>query len=283
MNSRLTVPSPRPGLTLARVLTPPDKVGAIVSATIGQVNADGTVIVDFGAGRKSGPSRCVAAYTPLPGDPVEVQRRDATSWLVLGTTRTSNATTQTGTLVLRTPYNVRPSTGGVANPLVVSAAATASWRDSDGWSRTQPYQGAYSTSAGYGYWRGCGFYGAGAFAALAGRTAGASTIHMHRHTAIGGTGVGSSAAVSLYLAPHAHATQPSTPPVWVDTPRIIGSMTAGDDLQVADLTIPLDWVQMLCDGKAAGFGLLRLTTADYARWKSVAEDSTSFRLTLGWS
>lgn len=261
-----------PSASLARVLTPPDSPGSVTAATVAQVNADGTVIVDFGAGRRSGPSRCMTSYTPLPGDVVEVQRRDSSSWLVLGAVRSSNTSTQTAVLSVRTPYNVRPSVA-VANPFTVSAIATVSWRDNDGWSRTMPYQGAYSP--GNTYWRGLAFYGAAAFAALAGRTCTSLTINLQRNSA-----EGSSAATGLWVAPHVHDTQPTTPPSWADDPVLVGSLT--NTAPAYAFTLPTTWGQMLIDGRAKGFGLLRLTSADYLRCKSFAELPASFQLKIGW-
>lgn len=270
-----------PRLSLARVLATPDTAGAVVAGFVAGINADGTVIVDFGGGRKTGACRVLATYTPVMGDVVECIRRDASSWLVLGAIRTSNATTQTLLLSVRMPYNVRPGVGGVSNPLVVNATATGSWRPSDGWSRAQPYQGAYSSS--YGYWQSGYFYGAGAFAALAGRTVTSITIRLHRNTAIGGSGVGSSAATALWIAPHAHPTQPSGAPTWTDTAQNVGALTAPDDSQVGTFALPVAWGQALVNGSAAGFGHLRLTTTEYLRCKGVAEDALTGQLSIGWS
>lgn len=269
------------GVPLPRALSSPDSSAAVATATIVGINADGTVVVDFGAARRSGKCLVLAGYTPLFGDVVQVLARDGSSWLVLGSVRTSNATTQNLVVSCRTPRNIVPSTSGVPNPFVVSAAATGSWRDADGWSQSAPYQGAYSPSRGY--YRGCYFYGPGAFAALAGRTVTSVQIRLHRHTAIGGGGVGSSGPIGQYIAPHPHPAQPGEPPYLPVGAYLAGTLTAPDDNQAGWFSLPVSWGQALADGQFAGFAHVQLTAADYQRCKSVAEDGASGQLSIGWA
>ncbi|MBP8882361.1 MAG: hypothetical protein KBG77_14805 [Dermatophilaceae bacterium] len=270
-------------VSLPRAMTPPDSPSVVRPATVVGINADGTVVVEFGSGLKSGACPVLAGYTPVYGDSVQVLKRDTSSWLVLGSVRSSNATTQNLVIGCRTPRNIMPSVSGVPNPLTINAVGTGAWRDADGWSRSEPYQGAFST--GRGYYRGCYFYGASPAAAIAGRTVTSVSIRLHRSTAIGAAGVGSSAAVGQYIAPHSHPTQPGDPPSFVDSAGVVlvGSLTAPDDLQVGTFALPTSWGQSLVDGGIAGFGHLRLTTTDYQRCKSIAEDAASGQLVIGWA
>lgn len=280
-NRRAITPPPRSALSLSRVLTPPDTTAPVVAATIASVSSDGTVIVDFGGGRKSGACRVLSAYTPTFGDVVEVMRRDAGSWLVLGSVRSSNTTTQNGALIVRTPYNVLPSVGGVSNPLTVSVSATGSWRQADGWgSSYMPTtdavaQGAYSPISTYYY--GCYFYGSGAFASLAGRRCTSLTIRVHRL----GSG-GTSAATQQVIGPHVHPTQPGGAPSFPWGAQNVGSLAWN---ATSTLTLPSSWGDLLISGQAAGLGHLLLAWGNgnqsYAAGK--AADSLTGQLSIGWA
>lgn len=268
-------------VSLPRAMTPPDSPSVVRPATVVGINADGTVVVEFGSGLKSGACPVLAGYTPVCGDSVQVLKRDTSSWLVLGSVRSSNATTQNLVIGCRTPRNIMPSVSGVPNPFVMSAVGAGSWRDADGWSQAAPYQGAYSTR--YGYYRGLWFYAGAAAPILGRRCTGPPTIHLNRHTAIGAGGVGSSGPIGVWIAPHAHPTQPGDPPVFLDAPVMVTTMTAPSGGSTADPGLLQAWGQGVCDGTIAGFGLLQLTTADYLRMQSPAEDATCGRVSIPWA
>jgi hypothetical protein len=228
----------------------------------------------------------LAWYTPQTGDPVQVMRRDNASWLVLGTTRTSNPTTVAVGRSWGFPYNITPATpppvgsGGPANPYVVAAGATHSWRDSEGWSVTigdTVGQGAFSTQ--YGYYRGCYFYGDTAFAALAGRTCTRLRIKIVRTGAGGLTG-----GTQQIIAPHAHGSQPANPPYFIPS---FGTVNAGSVAWSSSGTfdLPVSWGQALIDGTARGLGhlLLAAGNGNYSLNAGKSADSTTGQLTIDWA
>lgn len=258
---------------LRDALTSPDALSDIRTGVIASIAADGTVGVDFGGGRVIARCACLATYAPATGEAVQVIRRDASSWLVLGATRTSNATTVPVGASLSFPFNVKPAASVAANPLVVSAASSRSWRRNEGWYKPEVYQGAYSTT--WGYHRGLYFYGSSAFASLAGQTCTSVTIRLPRTSAGGQSG-----AEPVYIAPHVHASQPSGSPYFpVAARKFTGAAWGG----VVTVTLPADWGQKLIDGVYKGFGLAYDGTTDYAIYQSVAADSTAGRLSIAWS
>lgn len=264
---------------LRDVLTSPDDVGAVLTATIASIDADGTVGVDFGGGRTVDRCAVLSVYTPVMGDSVQVLRRDASSFLVLGAVRDFNATSVSVSASLAFPYNVyaplpstpTPSTG----TLVVPATAIRSWRDNEGWSgaseSNSAAQGAYSTR--WGYYRGCYFYGS-AFSSLKGATCTRLRIRLHRKGAGGIAG-----PENVYLALHAHASIPSGAPYFTTGARRVGSLAWND---TAEFDLPVSWGQALINGTAKGIGHLYLGTADYAVFHGLGTDSLSGRLTLDW-
>jgi hypothetical protein len=183
---------------------------------------------------------------------------------------------------VRTPYNVLPSISGVPNPLVVSVAATGSWRSADGWgSSYMPTtdtvaQGAYSASSTY--YEGCYFYGAGAFASLAGRRCTGLTIRIHR-LGVGGT----SAATQQVLSLHVHPTAPTTPPAFLTSyVANVGSLAWNG---IGTYSLPTAWGDLLIAGKAAGVGHLLLAwgqgNQSYAAGK--AADTATGQLSITWA
>ncbi len=265
---------------LRDALRDPDQLGRILSATITAVAADGTVTIDVGTGDMPG-ALVNAAYTPSLGDVVQVQRRDAQSWLVLCATRTANATTTTLTRSWGIPYNVLAATpaGASTGTLVVPAASTRSWRSVDGWSQPGVYQGTYGGSL----WRGCYFYGAGAFGSIAGRTAVSLAIHLHRFHGAGAGGIGPGGPVQQVLVLHGNPTQPGGAPTLIGAAFPTGSLS--DATPTGDFGLPVSWGQALIDGTAAGVGHYTTSTAfgAYSRCLSTAEDPLTGRLSLGWS
>ena len=269
-------------MNLVRALTPPDTTAQIVSATVVQVNADGTVVVDEGGGRTYPATVLAGSWTPTTGVAVEVTRRDAASRLVLGPVRTSNPTTTTLTWAWGIPYNVFPAppgpVGATSGTLTLGMAATASWRDVDGWSQTAPYQGAYRPG---NYYRGLYFPGPGAFAGLAGRRCTSLSIYLHRHNGAGAGGVGAGGPVPQMLALHAHVGPPASPPTFLSGAVNVGSLS--DGTPTGTFGLPASWGQALIDGTAGGIGHLYLATAWYSRCKTLAEDGASGQLALGWT
>lgn len=254
----------------------PDSSALVSSATVTDLGADGTVSVDLGSGRVVASAMVLATYTPAVGDVVQAIRRDEQSWLVLGTTRSSNPTTVDVTASLAFPFNVVPAAPGVANPLVVAANNIQSWRNNEGWygasESNNAAQGAYSTT--WGYYRGCYFYG-NAFTSLAGRTCTGLTIRLHRK----GSG-GISGAERIWLAPHTHASQPSGSPYFTESARQVGTLAWN---ATDTFTLPTAWGQALIDGRYKGFGHLYLGTADYAVMHGLETDSLSGQLSLSWT
>lgn len=243
----------------------------IVTAVVSSVQADGTVTVDLGGGRLVAGCLVAAWWTPSSGTPVQVARRGQDApWMVLGPTRTSNPTTVDIAVDLAFPFNVTPGTPTAANPLVMPAINAGSWR-SGSWI-DDPRQGAYTTA--YGYYYGAYFYGA-ALDAVRGRSCTALTIRLSRFTSGGDGG-----PVPMWLALHAHPTRPGGQPYFVSEPLNVGGLAWGS---VNDFPLPLAWGQALIEGRAHGIGHLYQGTANYAIMRSLAQDSTSGRLTLGWA
>ena len=256
----------------------PDSDELAPSGTITGVSADGTVAVDFGGGRVISSCEVLASYTPASGDSVRVMRAGPASWLVLGTVRTSNPTTVDVTASLSFPFNVTPAApSGAASPLVVPAATIRSYRDNEGWSgaaeSNNAAQGAYSTR--YGYYRGCYFYGAGAFTGLAGRTCTSLTIRLARTGSAGIAG-----GENIWLAPHTHDGIPAGAPYFPVSPVNVGQLAWNG---TGTFTLPVAWGQALIDGVYKGIGHRFLGTSDYAVFKGLAADSLSGQISLGWT
>lgn len=257
----------------------PDLGGDLSTARVVRVYIDGTVDVDLGAGRIAH-APVLDPYEPRSGRPVRVLHTGG-AWLVLGEARTANAATQTVRTRTRIPYNVKPSTAAVANPLVALTTDTGSWRSADGWSAgylptsDAVAQGAWSSSE-LGFYRGCYFYGS-AFDALAGRRSGTPTIRLSR----AGAG-GSSGATSQWLALHAHKTRPDGEPVFVTGAINVGSLTWGTN---GDFNLPQEWGQMLLDGRAGGVGhlLSAIGSGSYSICNGRGTYAASGRLTIPWS
>ncbi len=266
-------------MKLRTALRAPDSLGAVVSATIAGVNADGTVTIDLGGGSVIPACAVLAPYAPGTGDVVQAIRRDASSWLVLGVVRTSNATTVGVGADFSFPFNVTPAAstippGPTSGKSTFTAASASSWRnDGNGWSKSQPYQGAYTTA--HGYYRGCYFYGTNAFSSLRGRTCTAATITMARPSTGGNAG-----PVAMLLAPHAHATQPGGSPVFVGSTQNVGGVSWG---ATVTLSMPASWGQLLIDGRAAGIGHNYLGTASYSINQGPAQVATAGQIILTWT
>lgn len=261
-------------MRLRDALTNPDTGAFVVSAVITGVDPDGSVSVDLGGG--SVIDRCVvlASYTPTVGDTVELLRRDAVSGLVLGGTRQAAPATVTVTSELVFAYNVTPAqqATGAPNPLVVSAVGSSSWRENEGWYKSQAYQGSYNTQ--WGYHRGLYYYGSGAFTSLRGVTVTRCRIRLAR-SGVGGQG----GPVPMWIAPHIHASQPPGAPYFTAGARNVGSL-AWDGVGVFDL--PASWGQALVDNRANGFGHLYLGTVNYAIMDPLNVDALNGQVTLDW-
>lgn len=260
----------------------PDATG---TATVASISADGSVTVDLGGGQVV-PALVTDTYAPVRGDSVAVTRLTPTSYWVLGRRRTTNALTQTLVSSWPTPYTVLPAVTGVANPLIVNAVETKSWRKSDGWSRDQVYQGRYSTAEDY--WYGCGFHANGV-APILGRTCTFIRLRVHRANS-GGVISGQ----AQYIAPHAHKTRPSGAPVFTAAAQRITSAldTAGNPVngdldrdQTKRLILPTSWGQDLLDGRIGGFGHLLLATGNgnYSIDWALADDAAQWQLEIGWA
>ena len=254
-------------------LTPPEPVSATSPAFIQSIDADGTVGIDFGGARTVDRCAVLSTYTPVIGDAVEVLRRDSGSYLVLGAVRDSNPTTVTVGTSLAIPYNVIPATATAANPLVVSASSTRSWRENEGWYRNDPRQGSYSTA--WGYHRGCYFYGSSAFSALAGQTCTRLRVTLYRdnHGGISGP-------ERVYVGPHVHASQPAGAPYFPKGAQNVGTLAWGAS---GTFDLPVAWGQGLIDGIYKGLGHLYMGTADYSIYLAVGAQPLAGQITLDWS
>lgn len=270
-------------MTLFRLrnsLTNPDTTVVTSPATVTSIDADGTVSIDLGGGRVIDRCAVLASYSPATGDVVEVVRRDSSTWLVLGAVRTSNATTVGVGSSLAFSFNVAPKpppppsdpVNPTANPWPKLATASASWRDNEGWYKTQAYQGSYNTQ--WGYHRGCFFYGANAFAPLAGVTVTKIQIYLAR-AGIGGQG----GAVPMFIAPHVHATQPATKPYFPASAVNVGSLAWN---AWGDFDLPVSWGQALINGTYKGLGHLYLGTQWYSIQDPLSTDSSNGKLTIWW-
>ena len=263
-------------LDLALALAPVDTAAAVSSAVVADVAADGTVTIDLGGSRLIPRTRVLSTYSPVTGDGVEVVRRDANSFLVVGAVRTSAPTTVEVSDSIGLAWDVLPAYGEAAasGQLIVNATDTQSYRTSDKWARDDVYQGALSSSTSYGYNRGCYFYGT-AFAALIGKRCTGLQVRVSRKNA-----GGPSAAADVYIAPHAHTTRPTGSPIWRAPALKVGAVALG---AYAYLDLPVPWGQGLIDGTIRGLGHLRDTTGDYAVFNSLAADAWSGTLVLDWS
>jgi hypothetical protein len=280
----MTLPRPRRIFgreRLSHLIHRPDTPKVAARAVVEQVYADGTVDLRLSDGVVN---RVEVGewYTPATGDTVRVIRTDPYSLFVLGRARTSAPATVDVQNSLLFPYNVYsvPTTPPPA-PEIISGTAqfsptqTRSWRSLDGWSRSEVYQGAYS--AGYGYWRGCYFYGT-APQSLRGKKVLSGSIRIHRL----GSG-GYSTNVPQYIAPHAHATQPSTSPYFTATAYRAGYADWG---QAVELPLPVSWLQALVNGSASvrGFGhAVNAVGGYYSINYARTADVDSGRLTIHWS
>ena len=254
-----------------------DTTRAMEKATVESINADGTVDLRFVDGvRYSVPVG--AWYTPATGDSVRVLRADPFSLFVLGTTRDSNNTTVDVSSSILLPANVRaaivdaPTTSSGTDTFQVTG--TRSWRSLDGWSRSDVYQGAYSS--GYGYWLGCYFYGT-APQRLKGKKVKSGTIEIHRK----GEG-GDGSAVPQFIAPHAHASRPGSKPVFTASAKNVGQL--GWD-KTGVFSLDAGWLQRLVDGdpKVRGFGhRIAATGHKYSIAYNDGGAANTGKLTIHW-
>lgn len=265
-------------LDLAQRLAPQDADGPEFFATVTQIYANGLVDVDFGGGRKATSCLVRDTYIPATGQQVTVRRFNAALWIVEGGVRTSNPTTVTVGRQWTFPFNITQGAPGVSNPYVVNAAATHSWRNTEGWGVTigdTVGQGAFT--AQYGYYQGCYFYGGSAFSALAGRRCTGITIKLVRT----GSG-GASGATPQYIGPHPHGSQPADQPLFAWGSRNVGSLSWSSS---GTFTLPTEWGQALIDGTVKGFGHLLLASGNgnYSLNAGQSADSTTGQVSLSWA
>jgi len=226
------------------------------TARIYRLYTNGTVDLDLGGGRIFGPVNVLSTYTPTTGALVSIMTYPNGQKIVLGATRTANATTQREIAAIMFPYNVLPGTGGVANPYVIPAASSGSYRSADGWawlSDGTVAQGA--NNAAYGYYKGCWFYGDDAFAALAGRTVTRAMLTVARKSAGGVAG-----AQVHTAALHANGTRPGGEPTFVTAGMNLGPGLAWGAAGEFDLDV--GWGQALVNRTAHGVGLLRMASGN---------------------
>lgn len=263
--------------SFARVLAKSAPEDLIQQGAVTAVGTDGTVSLRMGDGSTVESAFVLSSYAPASGDLVEVMARNRTSWLVLGSVRTSNPPAAPIQITHSFPFNVTAAAPSVSNPLVLAPSDIQSWRDNEGWSGAEQSnraaQGAISTR--WGYYRGCYFYGPGAFSALSGRTGVSLSIRLHRWSSGGNGG-----AESIWLAPHTHETQPSDAPYFAAPAVNVGSLAWNG---TGTFTLPAEWAQKFCDGVYKGIGHLYLGTADYSIFHGLDTDSLSGQLSVGWS
>jgi hypothetical protein len=265
---------------LAQAIAGPDSDDRTwATGEITQVYADGLVDVDLGRG----PVTCqvLGSYTPRTGDVVAVLRqtlRDGAKPLVLGATRTENATTVDVQSQLAVVWNVAAAPapgGGTSGSTAFNPTAVKSWRAGTGWSRDEAYQGVYTSQ--FGVWRGCYFYGSAIRSTLRGVTVTSATIRLSRADA-GGIVAG----VPVRLARHTHESQPGGGPIEVPGRTVVGSVARG---AVATVSLPTSWAQTLVDGTGGTRGLMHAddSFANYAIFRALAADAQSGRLTINWT
>lgn len=260
-------------MDLATALHSPDSPASILPASITAVYSDGSVDIDLGGNRPVASAAVLTSYTPSIGDVVEVMRRDSSSWLVLGTVHASSGTTVTVSNSWLLPYNVLPAapSGGIANPFVVNAVDAASFRTWEKkWETTDIYQA--SNDSDLGWWRGCYFYGVGAFADIAGTKCTAVTIRLHRDATTG-------SPTNPWIAPHAHETRPSGSPVFTEDATKLATLNL-DTITTYELDVT--WGQGLIDGTIKGFGHRKYLTSAYMKMVALAADSASGQLSISW-
>ena len=241
--------------------------------TITSVHADGTVALDFGGGRIIPSAVVVSTYAPEEGAAVIALRLNETAWAVVGSVRTSSPATKTLIMTYPRPYDVLPASSA-ANPLQVAPSWTGSYRAADGWSRTQPFQGAPSMTQGP--WQGVYGYPPDTFTALRGKQCTQLRVRLHRDAAVGGSGL-----VPQWLALHADTGQAQGGPLWVSDAVNVGALSAAS--LTGTFLLPTEWGQALIDGRARGIGHLRFTTDDYSACVPLTVDALSGRLTVDWA
>lgn len=267
-----------------------DLTSGVFSAQVESVNTDGTIDISFRAGQVFG-VEVLSSYTPGTGDVVQVARKGSGRYLVLGSVRRSNLGSLHISSSLAMPWTVDPvprvadpddNPTGLADPFIVSATSTGSYRQSDGWNgqSSDVRQSAYSTS--YGWYTGCWFYGTKA-QALRDQTVTRLRIHLKRAP---GSSTGSAGAEPLYVYPHIHTSRPGSAPSLkssaggVRAPYRIAGVAIGDS---ATFDLPRQWGQALADGVIKGFAIRRNNRGDYVILYSKSEYTNSGRLTLDWN
>lgn len=265
---------------LAQAISGPDSDDRTwATGEITQIYADGLVDVDLGRGAVT--CQVIASYTPRTGDVVAVLRqtlRDGAKPLVLGATRTENATTVDVQTQLAVVWNVSAAPapgGGTSGSNSFNPVAIKSWRSGTGWSRDEAYQGVFSSQ--FGTWRGCYFYGSAIRSTLSGVTVTSATIRLSRANS-GGIVAG----VPVTLARHTHQTQPAVGPIEVPGRTVVGSVARNT---VETVSIPRSWAQTLVDGTGGTRGLMHTddSFSNYAIFNALAADAQSGRLTINWT
>lgn len=185
----------------------------------------------------------------------------------------------------------------VPSPIVVSAASTNNWRNTNSgeWNNTgnsSPYQGQFSSGANYNY-RGFWFYSGTAFTGTgttglkyAGRTITSASIRLAR---AGDSGINAGRTPILYG--HALASNPGTVTNY-GTPALQGTaQNTGLSLAyngVGNYTLPASWITNLTSGTWKGIAAHNVnavpastdTSSDYMRFDNLTEDSASGQISF---
>lgn len=258
----------------------------VFSARIEGVNADGTVDLSYRGSLIFG-AQVLGWYTPASGAIVKVARLNVGTYLVLGSTRTSNPTSVDVIASYSLPWNVQPvsrgidltdNPGGKTDPYLVTAYSSASFRQRGGWDNTKVIQGAYTTS--YGWYTGCWFYGLKP-QALRGVTVESLKIHIKRE--VGSTRAG---AIPIYFWPHPYTSRPGEAPRVYDSingqraPSRVPGVLVGN---TATYNLPKVWGQALVEGRIKGFAVRILDRNNYCVLSSVNDYPASGRLTIDWT
>ena len=163
----------------------------------------------------------------------------------------------------------------LAAPTIVCTARSGAWR-TDGRAGSRAYQGHWtsgSSADNTGYF----FYGAGGLKGPSGAVIvpGGPRIRMRRDTA---AGVGAARLIRLRL--HGAPTRPGTPPAWIGSAVVIGSIAQGGNVE---FPIPDAHAALLLSGAAAGVGIDMPGTTDYLAIYGPSEAADSGTITLPYT
>lgn len=254
------------------------------AAVVDQVNSDGTVNLRLRGGIVTN-VECLEFYSPATGDVVQAVRKNAAQYLVFGKVRTSAVTTVGVTSALAMPWKIDsvPAAAdpvdnpgpNIANPFIVSAVESRSYRSGTGWEYADVYQGGWPGSTQYGYWTGAWFYGSKPRAAAGVRVT-RFRITLRRKSGVG-VNYGGHPAV---FRRHNRDTRPAGPVGIFSGGYRTGSFANGGTYTV---DLPVQWGQQLITGQIRGICVNSNSTSDYLAFDGRSAYSSSGTLTINWA